>query len=1075
MTIFTDDQVQEMAVSQGQGDQTAKAKPKAKGPDYTQYGSTRGELGGRQVWANPHFMADLKKADADMRTEGKQGIQVNPQNGDFRTYETEEEIYARHLKMPGGTKTHPAAHPGESWHGKGGGLAVDVLNWQEAKPYLAKYGITNPVRNDSVHFQYGDRKRLQQLAAGKAPEEAKPQPQVAEPQPSPSQNQQPQAKPKSVYDFFGPDEAGAAEIPKPGSGKVTFTDDQVQKQGFTDDQVEAETLKTQSEHDQYGLPWSYISQAPPKSLRERAADFARPTVEAAGMWGLGTAGAAGGALLPPPFDIPAAAAGRVFGAGLGGALGKRTMDLLAGGVNETFDVESLSLNPEILAREHQRMLAAREKYDAEAQNPWTSALVETLTDVGKFGAYEVLGGAGATLLGAGARGVANAVRTPPFADVAAQTEAGARLSELDLSLTPQERANARAAEALEKNLGIQPLTPAQRTGNMGMSLTEQSLGTKPGFAGPAKARDTVARETAWGQVEKALGKGKPLPETQTTEQTGANIHGALTSDLKAVKAQEKAIWSGVKDYPIPDKNLQGAVKTVTSEPLDEETKNAVERNLRFITETPKTTKGLHAIEQTLASDIGEALKAGKNKVARPLSILKASIEEDYKAMGEAARNGDVALHDGELIYPGKLKAALPKIDERIIEAQTAARRAELVKEAEAYHKSKGWPYTQQKNEGLASYEKRILGRYLEDVPEAEYEIGRREIDSPQLQLLRQEKAKVSDALNSAQPAQDIADKLADAKRFSRVEKFERFGKGVNKDVLAVGNQFEGQRLPFEKIPQKYYTPSGYRDLVRATGNNSVKAATMMRPYVTNDLITSATNANGEFSVQKGLQYLKKNQAVLKMSGLDTDVKDVIKGQMPGEFKRLLDVKRVDAVTGKPFFTVDESAKLLKNYGPAMDQLYGKKALQSLREYHQLMKYLDRNKYVSYSKGSTTTEKLVNMPGAPGRIRTALNNAMEAVMHASGSWARKTMVAKGVMAGVDSLRTDAEARVEKFFIEGLFDPVKAQAIKDLAAIPKSQIMKGKGAEIAKRIITLGETYTGDALIDAPERERRRQGQ
>lgn len=69
-------------------------------------------------------------------------------NSSYRTTEQQQKLYDE-LKPKGAR----VAKPGSSRHEKG--MALDIQNWQEAEPYLKKYGLVNPFADDRGHFQLG--------------------------------------------------------------------------------------------------------------------------------------------------------------------------------------------------------------------------------------------------------------------------------------------------------------------------------------------------------------------------------------------------------------------------------------------------------------------------------------------------------------------------------------------------------------------------------------------------------------------------------------------------------------------------------------------------------------------------------------------------------------------------------------------------------------------------------------------------------------------------------------------------------------------------------------------------------
>ncbi len=102
-------------------------------------------INGKTHSLNPIMADAVTKADADMRKETGKGLSIN---SSYRTNQQQREAYRRYQTGQGGI----AAKPGMSRHEKG--LAIDVGNYGEAAPYLEKYGLTNPINHDPVHFQF---------------------------------------------------------------------------------------------------------------------------------------------------------------------------------------------------------------------------------------------------------------------------------------------------------------------------------------------------------------------------------------------------------------------------------------------------------------------------------------------------------------------------------------------------------------------------------------------------------------------------------------------------------------------------------------------------------------------------------------------------------------------------------------------------------------------------------------------------------------------------------------------------------------------------------------------------------
>jgi LAS superfamily LD-carboxypeptidase LdcB len=101
-------------------------------------------------WLNAPAAQALEAAKADARAHGID-IRINSAG---RTYEEQASLFARR-GTPGVSRI--VARPGTSNHEDG--MAIDVANWEAAKPFLQKYGFVHgdgngPIRGDLVHFKF---------------------------------------------------------------------------------------------------------------------------------------------------------------------------------------------------------------------------------------------------------------------------------------------------------------------------------------------------------------------------------------------------------------------------------------------------------------------------------------------------------------------------------------------------------------------------------------------------------------------------------------------------------------------------------------------------------------------------------------------------------------------------------------------------------------------------------------------------------------------------------------------------------------------------------------------------------
>ena len=92
-------------------------------------------------------MASIQSADEAFFADTGEHIKIAES---FRTAKRQQALFEKSQRGEIGR----AAPPGKSFHEKG--LAIDVVNWEEAQPYLARYGLLNELEDDRGHFSIGE-------------------------------------------------------------------------------------------------------------------------------------------------------------------------------------------------------------------------------------------------------------------------------------------------------------------------------------------------------------------------------------------------------------------------------------------------------------------------------------------------------------------------------------------------------------------------------------------------------------------------------------------------------------------------------------------------------------------------------------------------------------------------------------------------------------------------------------------------------------------------------------------------------------------------------------------------------
>jgi len=112
---------------------------------------TKINIGGREVSVEEDVGKRLALANASFKAATGQELKINEA---YRSTERQAELYAKSQAGEIGR----AAPPGKSFHETG--KAVDVANWQEAQPYLNKFGLANDLKDDRNHFSIGETNKV---------------------------------------------------------------------------------------------------------------------------------------------------------------------------------------------------------------------------------------------------------------------------------------------------------------------------------------------------------------------------------------------------------------------------------------------------------------------------------------------------------------------------------------------------------------------------------------------------------------------------------------------------------------------------------------------------------------------------------------------------------------------------------------------------------------------------------------------------------------------------------------------------------------------------------------------------
>lgn len=612
----------------------------------------------------------------------------------------------------------------------------------------------------------------------------------------------------------------------------------------------------------------------------------------------------------PLLEGGGAAAGSILGAGAGGLAG------LAGGPAAPGTVPYGAIAGGVAGG---ATGYATGKYLADALEGRPQSAPQTLRDLGTGAMYE-MGGQGAAMLGGKAISAgANAYRTakgtvsrstPALTQGAVNRKAGEIIAENSGQGAVYEK---NAADAARVNIpGYKPSLGETRN-DPGLIKLQRSIERQPGTAGNTILEQKAANQAAvkdyleneftgnesiddvinalnqkkaqigatTAQAEKGAESARGALNPADSQTVGRGIASEIEDAITPVKAAEREAWAKVPNYPIPTTNLDEVADRLVLTPMVKSTESAVNEVIDFARRMPKTTEGLQSVERTI-NDKMYAANVDPD-VRRVLGQLKKAINDDFKLMGEAADAGDVALHQGKIVMPSKIKSDLATIEARIAEEETKtavmdvdAMRAELM--------SKGIPAMKQMAETPKAYADRLAKDYERAFKKSPPTV---QGESKAMGDLVARRDALASQLNELQPAEDVATAYRAAKDVSK-ERFDRFGKGTVSEVTKQGNQTTGLKLPDNMIPAKVFTPQGADDFIRAVGKD--KAAVHADQYAAQDLLSKANPLTGEIPAKTVAAWIQKNMLVLRKYGISGKYTTVAKAQAQAEIARAAEVE-----------------------------------------------------------------------------------------------------------------------------------------------------------------------------------------
>ena len=263
----------------------------------------------------------------------------------------------------------------------------------------------------------------------------------------------------------------------------------------------------------------------------------------------------------------------------------------------------------------------------------------------------------------------------------------------------------------------------------------------------------------------------------------------------------------------------------------------------------------------------------------------------------------------------------------------------------------------------------------------------------------------------------------------------RFGKGVVGDITSVGQKFGGTKVTPESLPSQFWgkgRETNVDQLIDVLGKDKAKAL-----ILDNAIHDAQLKIN---SAKAATKWLQQNKPIMDKAGITA--KDVISKE---RLKTLL-IGDGETVTMKTL------EKNLTNAKPILKEMFSASERQALKDYHQILKAVGRNKNITAGGGSTTADALTMSEGRDvgkivqgvaqlGALKAGMGYAYNAILNVT-----KSMVNLGV-------RTP-QSRAQ-LLEAAAYDPALAKDLMKLAKSAPSKGIRTTGPEISRYLRELNK--------------------
>lgn len=647
---------------------------------------------------------------------------------------------------------------------------------------------------------------------------------------------------------------------------------------------------------------------------------------------------------------------------------------------------------------------------------------------------------------------------PKMSDEAIILKAKEILEEVKSSIGEQGKKTAKETKELLKRLDVKTTpTPAQVTGSPRIGAYEQSASAKNAeLMAILKQQDAAINQEAIAGIE---GKFKEP--------------GTIGDVISGVKGQQQALEGGVTQAQQGIRGQVGELATGQGpQAVGHEIKSSLDaakaEGKRVVDELyAQIPKGVELEPNLLGGAVTRTItdfsKVGGGKSTLPTGII-GQIKSAIKTSIKEGRNGNVTFEN--------LQDWSSQIGREIREYSAGAnpnlkmvRRLKMLREGidetmdkmlehgdanvvEAYRTAKNTFV-----DYLNKYRKGTVGEVLQpgnlstgnkvafsDIPGRFFKTGKMDISDDLIRAVGQE--------NAAKLIEDYAshDLLSRAGTATG----ELTTKTAQKWLSANSGILKKYGL-FNKYKQIVQSQIGLDTAVETlTQFNKTSASKILNSdvdKVIENIFSGASKKNGANVANKlfNTPGIKGNAAAI--NGIKNSFKDFI-------LKRI-ELTGVD-VLGNPIRSLAKAKTVIYENLPAMMVIYkdNPEQIRALLDYHKLLEALSKNKNVTYSGGSTTTEKMAH---PLSRIFSNAAQLLAVKLHKGGVFNSLKNLAKAI---IGSPGKYTQNQVETLLREAIYNPEVAKTIMAATKTPSAYKVK---KELSYHLLKMG-IYTADKLTD-----------